>query len=216
MPAQRWSSLKRRKSENVFEPTTRAVLTDSQLISNYLAGDEHAFTELYNRYGSRVINFLYKKIGDKESSQDLCQETFVRVHRNLVHFNITCKFSAWLYTIAANLAKNQFRNKKRSRVHYYSDLSDVHVFEHDCAINLLDIRQDPSRDFEKAVASKMLSVAVEKLSNERKEVFVLRDLHGKTYAQIADMLNVAIGTVKSRLSRAREEIGISVRNQGYK
>jgi len=199
----------------VLEPTAHTTVSDNTLITDYLAGDERAFGVLYNRYYARVTRFLFRKIGDWESSQDLCQDTFIRVHRSLARFRMTHRFSTWVYTIAANLAKNHHRNQKRSCVDRYADLSRVDAFENGYAINLLDTGQDPHRDFEKETVIKMLTVAVGELSQKRRQVFVLRELEGKTYEEIAETAGLAMGTVKSRLNRAREEVRISIRNQGY-
>ena len=89
-------------------------LDDSSLVASFLAGEKRAFTELVSRYHVRLLNFIYRTIGDRDRAEDLVQETFIRVYRHLHRFDQTKKFSTWLYTIAGNLAKNELRNRSRN------------------------------------------------------------------------------------------------------
>src|SRR3712207_8050797 len=87
---------------------------DSAVVSAFLNGEERAFTELVERYQTRLLNFIFRTIGDRERAEDLVQEVFVRVYRHLHRFDRTKKFSTWIYTIASNLAKNELRNRSRN------------------------------------------------------------------------------------------------------
>jgi RNA polymerase sigma-70 factor (ECF subfamily) len=89
-------------------------LDDSRVVAAYLAGRDRAFDELVDRYQKRLLNFIYRTIGDRERAEDLVQEVFIRVHRHLQRFDQSKKFSTWIYTIASNLAKNELRNRSRS------------------------------------------------------------------------------------------------------
>ena len=89
-------------------------LSDSEVVQASLDGDSRAFDELVHRYDQRLLNFVYRTIGDRERAQDLIQETFVRVYRHLHRFDQSKKFSTWIYTIASNLAKNELRNRSRN------------------------------------------------------------------------------------------------------
>jgi RNA polymerase sigma factor (sigma-70 family) len=91
-----------------------STLNDSQVVQKFLDGEERAFGELVDRYDTRLVNFVYRTVGDRERAQDLVQETFVRVYRHLHRFDQTKKFSTWIYTIASNLAKNELRNRSRN------------------------------------------------------------------------------------------------------
>ena len=84
-------------------------LDDSSLVAQFLGGEKRAFNELVRRYHVRLLNFIYRTIGDRDRAEDLVQETFVRVYRHLHRFDQTKKFSTWAYTIAGNLAKNELR-----------------------------------------------------------------------------------------------------------
>ena len=89
-------------------------MTDAEVVQASLDGDSRAFGDLVRRYDQRLLNFVYRTIGDRERGQDLVQETFVRVYRHLHRFDQTKKFSTWIYTIASNLAKNELRNRSRN------------------------------------------------------------------------------------------------------
>src|SRR6201996_2438026 len=87
---------------------------DSAVVTAFLNGDERAFSELVERYQTRLLNFVYRTIGDREKAEDLVQEVFIRVYRHLHRFDRSKKFSTWAYTIASNLAKNELRNRSRN------------------------------------------------------------------------------------------------------
>src|SRR5437588_8248865 len=87
---------------------------DAGVVSEFLGGEERAFTELVERYQTRLLNFIYRTIGDREKAEDLVQEVFIRVYRHLHRFDRSKKFSTWAYTIASNLAKNELRNRSRN------------------------------------------------------------------------------------------------------
>ena len=83
---------------------------DATVVGAFLGGEERAFQELVERYQTRLLNFIYRTIGDREKAEDLVQEVFIRVYRHIHRFDRTKKFSTWVYTIASNLAKNELRN----------------------------------------------------------------------------------------------------------
>ena len=87
---------------------------DAAVVSAFLAGEERAFQELVERYQGRLLNFIYRTIGDREKAEDLVQEVFIRVYRHIQRFDRSKKFSTWVYTIASNLAKNELRNRSRN------------------------------------------------------------------------------------------------------
>src|SRR5512142_3169526 len=89
-------------------------LEDAGVVTAFLNGEERAFSELVERYQTRLLNFIYRTIGDREKAEDLVQEVFIRVYRHLHRFDRSKKFSTWVYTIASNLAKNELRNRSRN------------------------------------------------------------------------------------------------------
>jgi RNA polymerase sigma factor (sigma-70 family) len=92
------------------------TLDDGALVTEYLAGQPRAFDAIVERYQARLLNFIYRTVGDRERSEDLVQEVFIRVHRHLARFDRGKKFSTWIYTIASNLAKNELRNRSRNPI----------------------------------------------------------------------------------------------------
>ena len=96
------------------------AMDDSGVVTAFLGGDERAFSELVERYQTRLLNFVYRTIGDREKAEDLVQEVFIRVYRHLHRFDRSKKFSTWVYTIASNLAKNELRNRSRNPHWFFS------------------------------------------------------------------------------------------------
>src|SRR5438045_8628181 len=111
------SAVKQRKQAiGVSVKDRLRLLDDSAVVGEVVGGEERAFTELVERYQSRLLNFIYRTIGDREKAEDLVQEVFIRVYRHLLRFDRSKKFSTWAYTIASNLAKNELRHRSRNRL----------------------------------------------------------------------------------------------------
>ena len=177
-------------------------LTDSEVVGAFLDGDQRAFMELVRRYDNRLLNFVYRTIGDRERAQDLVQETFVRVYRHLGRFDQSKKFSTWAYTIAGNLAKNELRNRSRSPLVLFQTIKKNWDADHR-QLEWEDTRYKPDDLFRKRHLKEKVGEAVTQLPEHHRIVFVLRELEGKTYEEIADITGCNLGTVKSRLNRAR-------------
>lgn len=178
------------------------LLNDSQVVQAFLDGDERAFGELVKRYDSRLLNFVYRTVGDRERGQDLVQETFVRVYRHLHRFDQTKKFSTWIYTIAGNLAKNELRNRSRNPLVLFQTIKKNWDADHR-PLEWEDNTYRPDDLYRKRHLKEMVERAVTDLPEHHRIVFVLRELEGKTYEEIADITGCNLGTVKSRLNRAR-------------
>jgi RNA polymerase sigma-70 factor (ECF subfamily) len=179
-----------------------AELDDSELVARFLAGEKRAFGELTNRYQIRLLNFIYRTIGDRDRAEDLVQETFIRVYRHLHRFDQSKKFSTWVYTIASNLAKNELRNRSRNPLVLFQTIlknreADQRPLEWE------DNTYRPDDLFRKRHLKETVERAVAQLPEHHRVVFVLREMEGKTYEEIAEITGVNLGTVKSRLNRAR-------------
>ncbi|MFC1544678.1 sigma-70 family RNA polymerase sigma factor [Gemmatimonadota bacterium] len=176
-------------------------MPDEELVKQFRDGRERSFNELMRRYNRRIINYIYRIIGDRDRAEDLLQDTFVRVYRNIDRFDIDRKFSTWLYTIATNLAKNELRNKGRSPLLYFENFfyrkTDTKMFE------AVDNKVGPDDEVYRGELEVIVDDAIEKLPKRHKMVFALREREGKSYEEIAEILDCNIGTVKSRLNRAR-------------
>lgn len=177
-------------------------LSDSDVVQAALDGDPRAFGELVSRYDQRLVNFVYRAIGDRERAQDLVQETFVRVYRHLERFDQSKKFSTWIYTIASNLAKNELRNRSRNPLVLFQTIKKNWDADHR-PLEWEDTQYKPDDLFRKRHLKAKVEEAVEQLPEHHRIVFVLRELEGKTYDEIAQITGCNLGTVKSRLNRAR-------------
>jgi len=175
---------------------------NARLVAAHLAGDAHAFQQLVARYRGRLLNFVHRMIGDRERAEDLVQEAFLRVYRHLHRFDPTKKFSTWIYTIASNLAKNELRNRRRSPLVYYQSLRRVGE-EDERPLEFEAAGSRPDHLFANRYLREMVDATVATLAPHHREVFVMRELEGRSYEEIAALTRCNLGTVKSRLNRAR-------------
>src|SRR5919112_922628 len=178
------------------------ALDDSAVVAAFLGGDERAFQELVERYQTRLLNFIYRTIGDRERAEDLVQEVFIRVYRHLHRFDTSKKFSTWAYTIASNLAKNELRNRSRNPLVLFQTITK-NWQDDDRPLQFEDATTRPDDLFRKRHLRELVEESVAKLPAHHREVFVLRELEGKSYEEIAEITECNLGTVKSRLNRAR-------------
>jgi RNA polymerase sigma-70 factor (ECF subfamily) len=177
-------------------------LDDNALVTSYLGGASRAFDLLVERYQTRLLNFVYRTVGDRERAEDLVQEAFVRVHRHLARFDRSKKFSTWIYTIASNLAKNELRNRSRNPLVYFQTMTSGWEDE-DRPIEFEDPTARPDDEFDRKHLRELVDAAVKRLPAHHRQVFVLRELEGRSYEEIAAITHCNLGTVKSRLNRAR-------------
>jgi RNA polymerase sigma-70 factor (ECF subfamily) len=203
VPATKTDLRKRRKAEGA-RGVAQALgqMSDSQVVQAFLEGESRAFGELVDRYDKRLLNFVYRTVGDRERAQDLVQETFVRVYRHLHRFDQTKKFSTWIYTIASNLAKNELRNRSRNPLVLFQTIKKNWEADHR-PLEWEDPKLRPDDLFRKRHLKELVEEAVAQLPEHHRIVFVLRELEGKTYEEIAEITDCNLGTVKSRLNRAR-------------
>ncbi|MBA3582959.1 MAG: sigma-70 family RNA polymerase sigma factor [Gemmatimonadetes bacterium] len=178
------------------------VLSDNELVERYLAGEERHFREIVHRYEGRIVNFIQRSIGDRDRAQDLAQETFIRVYRHLKRFDTSKKFSTWIYTIASNLAKNELRNRSRSPLVLYQSLRPRGE-DDQRPLQFEDSSSRPDDMFTNRHLRELVDATVATLAAHHREVFVMRELEGRSYEEIATLTRCNLGTVKSRLNRAR-------------
>ena len=165
-------------------------------------GSDRAFDELVARYQARLLNFIYRTVGDRERAEDLVQEVFIRIYRHLHRFDQTKKFSTWAYTIASNLAKNELRNRSRNPLVLFQTIKQHWEADHR-PLQFEDSSSRPDDLFRKRHLRELVEQSVSQLPEHHRVVFVLRELEGKTYEEIAEITGCNLGTVKSRLNRAR-------------
>ena len=177
-------------------------LSDEDLVTHHLSGREGAFQELFDRYRDRLVHFITRKTGDGDRAQDLVQEAFIRVTRHLHRFDTSKKFSTWVYTIASNLSKNELRNRSRSPLVLFQKLTSNWDDDHR-PLQFEDLTMQPDDLFRKRFLRRLVEDTVDELPEHHRLVFRLRELEGKSYEEIAEITGVNLGTVKSRLHRAR-------------
>ena len=184
-------------------------MDDRTLVEKCKAGDEQAFAELVRRYSARAYQVAYGVLGNCEEAEEVAQDAFVRIHKALPGFRGECEFGTWLYRIALNLARNKYRwNKVRgSKVNFSMDAPlEGENGDDDRKIDLPDDAPDPEKDAELGELRGRLSAELEKLPEAYREILVMRVVQEMSYEEIADALGCQMGTVKSRLARARDEL----------
>ena len=181
------------------EPT----LSDHQLIAAAKAGDEDAFAEIVSRYKNPITNFLYRFLNDYEEAVDLAQETFVRVYFALDRYHTDFAFSTYIYRIATNLAISELRKRKRRKLVSLTGFFQSSDGAEPKELNPPDGR--PLQDSELVDAERRNAVqrAIGTLPEKYRAPLILRDVDGRSYDEIARILETSEGTVKSRISRAR-------------
>ncbi|HTR78210.1 MAG TPA: sigma-70 family RNA polymerase sigma factor [Gemmatimonadaceae bacterium] len=175
---------------------------DASVVESFLGGEHRAFEELVHRYQTRLLNFIYRTIGDRERAEDLVQEVFIRVHRHIQRFDRSKKFSTWIYTIASNLSKNELRNRSRNPLVLFQTMKNGWE-EEERPLQFEDTSARPDELYHRRHLRELVEETVARLPEHHREVFVLRELEGKSYEDIAAITNCNLGTVKSRLNRAR-------------
>ncbi len=186
-----------------LEPQSPPVisLSDEDLMSRVAADDERAFTELVGRFQARVTNLISRVLNDRECADDLAQEVFVRVFVHRRNYRHGSKFSTWLFTIAANLAKNEIRRRVRRR-NWFS-LDALQEVLKDSAIQLADPTEGREATLEREQLREAVGRAIATVPEKYRVALVLRDIEGLSYEEIAQVLQIPGGTVRSRINRAR-------------
>ncbi|RKY88181.1 RNA polymerase subunit sigma-24 [candidate division KSB1 bacterium] len=183
------------KSESDKEDLTPS---DEELIERFQNGDLYAFDLIVKRYKDQLINFAYRFLGDLEDSEDIVQETFLRVFRKKDAYKNVAKFSTWIYTITGNLAKTELRRRKRRKL-----LSISNLGYNNKDYELRDLKKGPEERVDLSIQDEMIQKAINSLSKKFKEVIILRDIQELSYEEISNIAKIPLGTVKSRVNRGR-------------
>ena len=167
-------------------------MTDRELFAKVAADDESAFTLFVERYKNRLFNFIFRVISEKETAEDILQDTFLRVYNQRKNYSPDFALSTWVYTIALNLVRSELRKRKLRR--YLS----LDFLKEESDIELPDgLNQEPG------TLKPILEKAIKGLPKEYRTAFVLCDIERLPYNEIAEIMRVPVGTVKSRINRAR-------------
>lgn len=178
------------------------------LVRRCVAGDAAAWEEIVQRYHRRIYNICYRFAGTGDDAQDLTQEVFIKMYRTLSSYDVgRGAFMTWVTTMTRNLLVDHFRKTKQDRM---TDSIDAAPSEHEDAMPLSDQIQDkslpPDARVESRETGESVHRALQKLSPELREAVILRDLQDLDYREIAAVLKVPEGTVKSRINRGRAEL----------
>lgn len=176
---------------------------DTRLVHASLSGNGEAFSELVKKYERMIYNTSYQILGNADDAFDVSQETFIKAYKSLGAFRGDSKFSTWLYKICQNAAKDYLRSKSRHRTVSLTAYGDDDTKEIQLDIPDEDPSNQPGSSLEREESRKAVREAISQLSEDHKSVIVLRDIEGYSYDEISEILNLEIGTVKSRLNRAR-------------
>jgi RNA polymerase sigma-70 factor, ECF subfamily len=191
---------------------TEQADADALLVERAKRGDVSAFEMLVVKYQRRIERLIARMVRDVDLVQDIAQEAFIRAYRALPQFRGDSAFYTWLYRIAVNTAKKALVDKKRDPVILESSLVSTEDGEEPSrAENELSDGETPEAVLASKEIAATVNAAIDALSEDLRQAIVLREIEGLSYEEIADVMNCPIGTVRSRIFRAREAIAIKLR-----
>jgi RNA polymerase sigma-70 factor (ECF subfamily) len=182
---------------------TAKTRTDEELIAAFQQGEREAFTQLVGRYKHQLVNFVYRFVGDYDQADDVVQETFIRLYQKADAYKPVAKFSTWLYTIAANLARTALRSRSR---HGMFSLHKKRTEEGEREIEIRDDRYPADALAEGALRQEIIQRALNQLPEQYREAVVLYDIQELSYEEICSITGMNMGTLKSRLNRGRTRL----------
>jgi RNA polymerase sigma-70 factor (ECF subfamily) len=177
-------------------------LSDEELILEFQKNNtEAAFNILVQRYKNPLTNFLFRFLGDYEACSDVVQETMIKVYRYKDSYSSVAKFSTWVYTIAGNLARTEYRRQRRRNIFSINDYGEEHK-----TYDLPDESYRPDVITDSGIKDEIIQKALLKVKETYREAVILRDIQGMSYEEISEILGVNEGTVKSRINRGRAQL----------
>ena len=175
--------------------------TDEELIARFQEGDEQAYTELVNRYRGKLMTFVYRFVNDMEQAEDIIQDTMLKLYTHKHYYRNIAKFSTWIYTIAGNLAKTELRKRKHHKV---TNISQMGPEDRD--YELPSVAPETDEVVQSEYIEKKIQAAIQNLPLHFRTVTILRDIQELSYEEISKIVEVPLGTVKSRINRARLQL----------
>ena len=176
---------------------------DEDLVLRVQRGDKSAFDFLVIKYQHRIIQLVNRYVKDPSEAQDVAQEAFIKAYRALGNFRGDSAFYTWLYRIAINTAKNYLVSRSRRNSDYQVDIQDAEVFEN---APQLQGMETPERHLLNQEIIDTIQEAIDKLPEDMRTAIMLREFEGMSYEEIAETMDCPVGTVRSRIFRAREAI----------
>jgi len=180
------------------------MLDEKRLIKKCKNGDIEAFEKLIEGYQKKVYNIAYRMVQNQEDASDIAQEVFIKVFKSIVHFKEESSFSTWLYRITVNVCLDELRKRKKTNV--ISINSVIQAENSEFTMQLEDTGKRPEEILEEKELRSEINRAINKLSDDHRLVIQLRDIYGLSYEEISDILQCSLGTVKSRINRARNSL----------
>lgn len=187
-------------------------LPDEVLVKKILTttGDLSAFDELVRRYERKIYGLAYQFMGNHADAGDLAQDTFIRMYQALGTFRGEASFSTWLYRIAANICRDELRKQQRRKVVSLEDTPEIFP----AAIPTTQSYCSPEEAFAQRELQSMVQSCMNELSDGHRLILVLREINGLSYEEISQVLQCSMGTVKSRISRARNLLKDKIEKKG--
>jgi len=182
----------------------------SQLIESALEGDQKAYGDIVSRFREQIFHFIFRMVKDKAQAEDLTQETFIKAFRALASFNSDYAFSTWLYKIAANNCIDYFRKKKLATT---SLDTPIKAKDGDLQRDFADQELGPESELISKEQTNQIQTAIDSLPAKYKQAIILRHSQDKSYEEIAEELDIPLGTVKVRIFRAREMLKARMKDQ---
>jgi RNA polymerase sigma-70 factor (ECF subfamily) len=183
-------------------------LLDAELVKRVQAGDTGAFDILVQKYQHKVVNLVGRFVSDHAECQDIAQDSFIKAFRAIQNFRGDSQFYTWLYRIAANTAKNYLASRARKSPGYTVDVDDAQYFEGESGLKEYS---NPENLLLTDEIKTTIFSAIENLPDDLKSAITLRELDGLSYEEIAEVMDCPIGTVRSRIFRARDAIDKELR-----
>ena len=182
--------------------------TDQQLVDRVFKGDKHAFDLLVLRYQHRILGLIGRFIRDPAEVEDVAQEAFIKAYRALPKFRGDSAFYTWLYRIAINTAKNYMVARGRRPPATDVDVEDAEFLENNAPLTEIGT---PEANQEKDDLQRVINEAIEDLPEDLRTAFTLREFSGLSYEEITEIMGCPVGTVRSRIFRARETLDKKIR-----
>ena len=184
-------------------------LSDEVLIKKFQEGDISAYNQIVYRYKDRLLNFIYRFLNDLDRAEDLVQDTLLKLYTHKDSYQEIAKFSTWLYPIAANLARTELRKLKRRKTFSVTELS---YEDREFIISSSD--NDPSDDHLSENFERKVHQALLELPDDFKTIIILRDIQELSYDEISKIVELPLGTVKSRINRGRVKLQQLLKKKG--
>ena len=185
-------------------------VSEKKIIEKVLGGDANAFEELVLRYEKTVYNLALRMVGDRDDAFDMTQEAFIKAYGSLSSFRGDSKFSVWIYRITTNVCLDFLRSKSRKQQVSLTVSDD----DEDAHLDIPDPKADPEQQLIKKISMQSVEEGLKTLPDKQRQILVMRELGGMSYAEIGKALSIEEGTVKSRIFRARKRLCIFLLDSG--